>query len=110
MTFSIFKKAQTLQEQPMGSPKALPQTRTIGSGEPVFKKDLSGPAVAALLTSKISPEDYENTIIQFLNSNGFSGGTRHSPEDMQKIIGELSNVLLSKYGGIINQINPSLIK
>lgn len=110
MSFSLFKKAQVKQEPIQQPQSALPQTRIVGTGEPVFKKDLSGPAVAALLASKISPEDYENTIIQFLSSRGLSGTARHSPEEMQKIIGELSNVLLSKYGGLINQINPNLIK
>lgn len=110
MSFSLFKKAQVPQESMQSSQPAIPQTRIIGTGEPVFKNPLSGPAVAALLTSKISPEDYENTIIQFLRSRGISKSSRTSPEEMQKIVVELSHVLLSKYGGLIDKVNPNLIK
>lgn len=87
----------------------IQQVHTIGVGEPVFKSDLSGSALAALLVSKVEPEDYEAMIVDFLKNKGITGATRLNPEDKQKMITELANLLVARYGGLIDKVNPNII-
>lgn len=100
----IIKKSQTSIED------NIFDVHTIGTGEPLFNKNQTGPAIAALLASKLDPIDYENDIVQILQSLGVSQGSNLSPQESQGVINELTMKLTSKYGGIINKINPNLLK
>ena len=86
-----------------------PQVIQIGEGVPLFKDNLSGPELAAVVTHPLSADDVFMNIKATLHDVGFDPSVNYSAQQQNEFTEAVRNNLVKKYGNWLNLINKNLV-